>query len=39
MIMDEGLCNAEVIGGRGSLTCWLWLCGPEHTGRGEEWLD
>ncbi len=33
MIMDEGLCNAEVIGGRGSLTCWLWLCeglGPEH---------
>ncbi len=33
MIMDEGLCNAEVIGGRGSLTCWLWLCeglGPEQ---------
>ncbi len=33
MIMDEGLCNAEVIGGRGSLTCWQWLCeglGPEQ---------
>ncbi len=40
MIMDEGLCNAEVIDGRGSLSCWL--CeglGPEHTGRSEEWLD
>ncbi len=31
--MDEGLCNAVVINGRGSLTCWLWLCdglGPEQ---------
>ncbi len=26
MIMDEDLCNAEVIDGRGSLSCWLWLC-------------
>ncbi len=23
--MDEGLCNAEVIDGRGLLTGWLWL--------------
>ncbi len=33
VIMDEGLCNAEVIDGRGSLTCWLWLCEglrPKH---------
>ncbi len=31
--MDEGLCNAEVIDGRGSLSCWLRLCeglGPEQ---------
>ncbi len=30
--MDEGLCSAEVIDGRGSLSCWL--CegrGPVHT--------
>ncbi len=29
--MDEGLCTAEVIDGRGSLSCWL--CedlGPEQ---------
>ncbi len=23
MIIDEGLCSAEVIDGRGSLSCWL----------------